>query len=49
MATLGENASVDWTTLVEDYDRIRDLIEAVIPGFSDYNQRVRDPSGFGTA
>jgi anaerobic selenocysteine-containing dehydrogenase len=31
---------------VADYSRIRDAIEAVIPGFEDYNERVRLPGGF---
>jgi molybdopterin-dependent oxidoreductase alpha subunit len=39
-------SSVDWDALVADYDRIRDLIERVIPGFKDYNRRVREPGGF---
>lgn len=45
-ATFGERATVDWEGLVGDYDRIRDLIERVIPGFEDYNLRVRRPGGF---
>jgi molybdopterin-dependent oxidoreductase alpha subunit len=45
-ATLGERSTVDWEGLVADYDRIRDLIERVIPGFEDYNRRVRQPGGF---
>ncbi len=45
-ATLGERSSVEWMSLVEDYDRIRDHIEATIPGFEDYNRRVREPAGF---
>jgi len=44
--TLGERSPVDWRGLVENYDRIRTLIEAVIPGFEQYNERVQDPSGF---
>ncbi|WP_316383204.1 FdhF/YdeP family oxidoreductase [Enterobacter mori] len=44
-ATLPETR-VDWLTLVEDYDRIRDLIEQTIPGFEDYNARIRVPGGF---
>lgn len=35
-----------WEGLVHDYDKIRDKIEAVIPGFEAYNQRVRTPEGF---
>src|SRR5205085_647081 len=45
-ATLKRRSAVDWEWLVEDYDRIRDLIERVIPGFDDYNRRVRVPGGF---
>jgi molybdopterin-dependent oxidoreductase alpha subunit len=45
-ATLGPNTTVDWAYLVNDYDRIRDLIEDCIPGFEDYNRRVRNAGGF---
>ena len=45
-ATLGERSAIEWERLVEDYDRVRDLIERVIPGFEDYNRRVRVPGGF---
>jgi molybdopterin-dependent oxidoreductase alpha subunit len=45
-ATLGGRGGVDWERLVEDYDRVRGLIERVIPGFDDYNRRVREPGGF---
>lgn len=44
-ATVG-TAIVDWSALAEDYDRIRDLIEKTIPGFDDFNERVRHPRGF---
>ncbi|MFD2573272.1 FdhF/YdeP family oxidoreductase [Spirosoma soli] len=45
-ATLQEKSTVDWDGLVADYDRIRDLIEQVVPGFEQYNQKVRQPGGF---
>jgi molybdopterin-dependent oxidoreductase alpha subunit len=45
-ATLEHRTSVDWEELANNYDAIRDLIERVIPGFDDYNQRVREPGGF---
>ncbi|HKK76726.1 MAG TPA: FdhF/YdeP family oxidoreductase [Saprospiraceae bacterium] len=45
-ATLGAKSTVDWKDMTADYDKIRDAIEAVIPGFEDYNQRVREPGGF---
>jgi molybdopterin-dependent oxidoreductase alpha subunit len=41
---LGEVAA--WDELIADYDRIRSLIEQVIPGFEDYNARIREPDGF---
>ncbi len=46
MATLGERSRVDWRGLVEDYDLIRELISRTIPGFEDFNRRVREPGGF---
>jgi molybdopterin-dependent oxidoreductase alpha subunit len=45
MALLPET-KVDWQHLVDDYDRIRDGIEAVFPIFKDYNRRIRVPGGF---
>jgi molybdopterin-dependent oxidoreductase alpha subunit len=44
--TLGSRSTVDWQALMDDYDRIRDHIEHVVPGFDDYNRRVREPGGF---
>ncbi len=40
------HSCVQWSYLVEDYDRIRDLIEQVYPDFKDYNARIRHPGGF---
>jgi molybdopterin-dependent oxidoreductase alpha subunit len=39
-------ASIDWDDLAGDYDRIRDHIEHVVPGFEQFNARVRKPGGF---
>lgn len=44
-ATVG-SAVVDWAELADDHDRIRDHIEATIPGFENYNARLRKPRGF---
>ncbi len=44
--TLQKIDGVDWEWLAKDYDRIRDLIEMNIPGFDDYNLRVRQENGF---
>ncbi|KQB54445.1 CbbBc protein [Pseudomonas endophytica] len=38
--------SIAWQDLVANYDLIRDLIEKTIPGFENYNQRIRVPGGF---
>ncbi len=46
MATLGNRTEVNWLGLVEDYDRIRDLIARVVPGCEDMNRRVRRKGGF---
>lgn len=42
-------AVVDWAALASDYDRIRDDIAAVIPGFDDFNARLDQPRGFHLA
>ncbi|MGW7166741.1 FdhF/YdeP family oxidoreductase [Streptomyces sp. NPDC054884] len=46
-AVLGEAGShVPWEEFEKDYDSIRDRIARVIPGFQDFNHRVREPGGF---
>ena len=40
-ATLGRRSKVDWKGLVANYDRIRDHIDHIIPGFEDFNARIR--------
>src|SRR5690606_15035231 len=45
-ATLRERSKVPWLWMLEDYDRIRDLIARVFDDFHDFNQRVRVPGGF---
>jgi len=44
-ATVGSSA-LDWDTLADDYDRIRDLIARVLPIFGNFNENVRRPRGF---
>jgi molybdopterin-dependent oxidoreductase alpha subunit len=39
-ATLGARSSVDWEGLIADYNRIRDHIEHVVPGFENFNKRI---------
>ncbi|HHG83443.1 MAG TPA: FdhF/YdeP family oxidoreductase, partial [Bacteroidetes bacterium] len=45
-ATFGDKSPIDWEAMIANYDTIRDHIEAVIPGFTNYNQRVRQANGF---
>ena len=44
-ATLGDRP-IDWEVLASDYDAVRDHIAATIPGFAEFNARVRHPGGF---
>ncbi|MER8184489.1 FdhF/YdeP family oxidoreductase [Kitasatospora sp. NPDC094015] len=44
-ATLPASAT-PWEGYVEDYDRIRDTMARLLPGFEDFNRRVREPLGF---
>jgi formate dehydrogenase major subunit len=37
---------VDWQAFAADYDRIRDSIARVVPGFVDFNYKVSVPGGF---
>ncbi|MCZ4590682.1 hypothetical protein O4328_44975, partial [Rhodococcus opacus] len=46
-ALFGPDHSVPWAEFTADYDRIRDSIARVIPGFEDFNTKVRGPDGFG--
>jgi molybdopterin-dependent oxidoreductase alpha subunit len=45
-ATLKGRSTVDWQSLIDNYDLIRDHIEHVVPGFTLYNKKVRQPGGF---
>ena len=42
----GKKTHTDWASLQQNYDQIRDLIERVVPGFENYNQKVREKNGF---
>jgi molybdopterin-dependent oxidoreductase alpha subunit len=44
--TFEHRTTVDWEQLASNYDLIRDRIERVVPGFENYNTRVREPGGF---
>lgn len=45
-ATFGSRSRVNWDLYASDYDHIREAIQAVIPGFDEYNERIRKPGGF---
>ncbi|MFY7861108.1 MAG: molybdopterin dinucleotide binding domain-containing protein, partial [Chitinophagales bacterium] len=40
------SSKVNWARYLKHYDHIREDIERTIPGFENYNQRVRIPEGF---
>ncbi|MFZ3598255.1 FdhF/YdeP family oxidoreductase [Streptomyces sp. BH104] len=44
--TLGERHDIAWQEFEHDYDTIREHIANVVPGFDDFNRRVREPGGF---
>ena len=46
LATLEHRTTVNWEELAGDYDKVRNDIERVVPGFENYNVRVREPGGF---
>jgi molybdopterin-dependent oxidoreductase alpha subunit len=44
------NSTIDWQAFEDDYDLIRDKIEAVFPDlFKDFNAKIRKPGGFRLA
>ncbi|WP_104140532.1 FdhF/YdeP family oxidoreductase [Arthrobacter sp. ZGTC131] len=45
-ATLGPDHAVDWKAMADDYDVVRDHISRVLPGFEDFNKRLRTKNGF---
>jgi molybdopterin-dependent oxidoreductase alpha subunit len=46
IATLGNKSVINWQRYADSYDAVRDEIEKCIPGFENYNERVRQKSGF---
>jgi anaerobic selenocysteine-containing dehydrogenase len=42
----GNKFNIAWKEMRDNYDLIRNEIEKVIPGFDDFNKRVRQPDGF---
>ncbi|MFD1165958.1 FdhF/YdeP family oxidoreductase [Sphingobacterium daejeonense] len=46
METLKDRSVVDWQRYHDSYDAVRDDIEQCIPGFENFNVRVREKGGF---
>ncbi len=40
-ASLGARTTVDWDAMIGDYGNIRESIARVVPGFKDFNTRIR--------
>ncbi len=45
-AIFGDDHPVRWAMLRDDNDAVRDHIARVVPGFDEFNRRVRIPGGF---
>ena len=45
-AALGDAGGIPWSWLEKDYALVRDLVARVVPGFEDFERRVRAPGGF---
>ncbi|MEY9945912.1 FdhF/YdeP family oxidoreductase [Kitasatospora sp. GAS1066B] len=45
-AVLGPADPTPWEEFATSYDTVRDRIARVVPGFADFNTRVRAPGGF---
>ncbi|MBK1879445.1 FdhF/YdeP family oxidoreductase [Pelagicoccus mobilis] len=37
---------IDWERFETDYSTIREVVERVVPGFENYNEKARQPGGF---
>ncbi|MBO9205513.1 MULTISPECIES: FdhF/YdeP family oxidoreductase [Niastella] len=46
IATLGSRSVINWQRYHDSYDAVRDDIEKCIPGFENYNVRIRQKGGF---
>lgn len=45
-AVFGSRSKVNWDLFLRNYDNIREEIAKTIPGFENYNERVKKPGGF---
>lgn len=46
IATLGAHDPIDWQSVIDDYDKIREFIAKVFPEFADVNEKIKSPGGF---
>ncbi|OIV40067.1 FdhF/YdeP family oxidoreductase [Flavobacterium johnsoniae] len=46
MAVLADKSIINWQRYHDSYDAVREAIENCIPGFENYNVRVREKGGF---
>jgi anaerobic selenocysteine-containing dehydrogenase len=46
LATLPSNEFTDWRGMADDYDLVREHIEACIDGFENFNKRIKAENGF---
>ncbi len=44
--TLGADPDIPWADFEADNDTIRDRIARVVPGFENFNERIKQPGGF---
>ena len=45
-ATLKQRSKINWLAYKDDYNLVRDDISEVVDGFTDYNKKLMQPSGF---
>ncbi|MDB2462836.1 FdhF/YdeP family oxidoreductase [Algibacter sp.] len=45
-ATLKDRSKINWMAYKDDYNLVRDDIAEVVSGFTDYNKKLKQPSGF---
>ncbi len=45
-AVLGDKSDIDWAAMEGNYDVVRDHISRVVPGFDNFNQKIRQDGGF---
>jgi len=46
LAYFGKDHHINWEAMKNNYDEIRNHIEGVVPGFTDYNHKARSKDGF---